>query len=395
MTIKGTTHSIDVQRAEWTERFPVQLRLDPDSATDLLLVEHFGEILAAIPPHELVPPVSEGTRRLLAGAIENFHRWCVLEEFVNSADAVKGLSILVLRRAVEQWLDWRLVEIAADHPLAGGRFGCRSTAPVRDLEPLRKALRWWARVEGLGDILSNKARLASAPLTPVRPARSPSDSELGAMVAALLSEEVVTAVTPTIRSAWHARQLAALNIAVATSLRPSAEFQLIRDENVLSVSDEVLRLRLPRTKLHPEGRIVVLHRRDDALCPMEALTRFLRICETAGWNRGGFLLPAVNRTRYQPLATPRLQAAAREPFRVITDHLGITDDLDTELRATPHGLRAMTPTRALANGVDVRTVQEHTGHATLKQLLVYDRAVGAPDDFVEAMAADLGATGAD
>jgi integrase len=180
-----------------------------------------------------------------------------------------------------------------------------------------------------------------------------------------------------------------VNIALAGSLRPTSEFALLRDENIVSANDDALVLRLPRTKAQPAGRLVHLHPRDDALCPVAALARFLVMCDAAGWNRGGFLLPAVYKRRYQPLGEPRGGAAIRHPFRAVTDHLGITDDLDTGLRATPHGLRAMSPTKAFAAGMDVHTVMQLTGHTTIKAVQTYDRAIGAPDGFVSAVAADL------
>ena len=374
----------DALRATWSRRYAPQLRLDPSSALDRLLVAHLDGPLAAIPPSSLVPPVAASTRRAYEGYIAHFERWCVHTGLVDDTDAVVELPNQVLRRALEQWIAGRLRTDATDPTDPPGD-------KHRGADSLRAAIRWWALTHNLGDVLTNQARMLTGAPARVRPARAPSDAELSAIVNALVANEVVTALTETITAAWHARQLAAINIALAGSLRPTSEFVLLRDENITHADDDVLVVHLPRTKAHPTGRTVHLHRREDALCPHAALARFLQLCDAAGWDRGGFLLPAVYRRRYQPLGVPTAGAALADPFRVITEHLGITDDLDTHLRATPHGLRAVTPTKAFAAGLDIHTVMRLTGHTSTKSVLVYDRDTTASDAFVSDMAADLDA----
>jgi hypothetical protein len=382
--------SIEEPPVEWAQRFARPLRLDPSSPVDQLLVAHLGDKLEAIPAHALVPPVSEGRRRAIEGAIENFGRWCVLEQQVAQPADVKELPLAVLRRAIEGWLAWRLTTIPKDHPLVGHAvFGQRAAVACQSIDSLRAALKWWATMEGLGDVLTNRALSLTGVSEAARSARALTDADLKAVIEALLAEEIVEGITPTVTKAWHARQLAMINIALVGSIRPTAEVGMLRDRNLVSVTDDLVGLRLPRTKLHPEGRVIGLHQRDDPLCPLWALTRFLAICASAGWKRAGYLLPAVHCRRYQPLGPPVGSAAALDSYRSITDHLDIHVDLETGLNATPHGLRAMTPTRAFAKGVDVRAVQRFTDHTTLEALSRYDQSGAAPDSFTVAMAADM------
>jgi len=384
--VNGTTER---QQQEPLRQFAAPLRLDRDSAAGRLLEERIGDELAAIPAHHLVPPISEGVRRAYAGALENFRSWCVLEGLVAEPSDVSSLPLEALRRAIEGWLAWRVTAVDEDHPLVGRRFGQRSAAPLSKLDPLRSALVWWAASEGLGPVLSSRAVALTGVAAPPSPARELTDTELAAIVEVLLANEVVEGTTPKVTAAWHARQLAMINIALATSLRPTAEIVMLADRNVMSASEELIEVRLTRTKLHPEGRVVGLHRRDDALCPIWALTRFLAICRSAGWSRAGYLLPSVRHDRYQPLSAPVGAAAARKAMRRITDHLGIFVDLDTGLKATPHGLRAMGPTRAFAKGMDIRDVQRLGGWQTMAGVLRYDRRAEASEDFTGAMADDM------
>lgn len=384
-----TASNLEALRAAWAQRYAPQLHLDPASELDRLLVTHLDGPLAALEPYLLNPPLAASTRRNYERHIANFERWCVHGDLADDTRAVAQLPTAVLRVAVEQWLAWRVSDITPDHPLADRGWGGRRSKGLRDVEALQSAVKWWSLAHGLGDLLSNRARMITGRPEPVRPARAPSDDELVAIIEALVGNEVVTALTPTITAAWHARQLAAVNIALAGSLRPNSEFVLLRDENVVVADGDALAVRLPRTKAQPAGRLVHLHRRDDALCPVWSLARFLKMCDDAGWNRGGFLLPTVYRRRYQPLGKPSVGAALTNSFRLITDHLGITDDLDSGLRATPHGLRAVTPTKAFAAGMDVYTVMALTGHVTVEGARGYDRSGSASDEFLLAMADDL------
>lgn len=368
------------------ERFAPQLQLDTSRPLDRLIVDRLGDRLAAIDAHRLVPPVSESTRRLYTEAVLNFRRFCVHEGLAATIDDVADLPLGALRAAVVEWLAWRTTEVSPEHPLtrtaasargelASSPGGWRAPAARRSVDNLRSALAWWALGEGLGDIVGPRAKAVRGTPAEVRGARALSDDDLGRIVDVLLAEGVLEGPNPEVTAAWHARQLAAIAVSLAGALRPTAELPLLRDENIVDACEGHLDIRLPRTKQHPVGRTVRLHRRDDALCPIGSVARFLEVCNRNDWCRDGALLPGVDPRRRIPLYRPTRAVVIRRPLRRITDELGIT--VDEAGLATPHGLRATVATRAFEAGFDHHTVMRLTGHATLAGVTSYDRRSGS------------------
>jgi integrase len=368
------------------DRFAPQLHLDASRPLDRLIIDRLGGRLAAIESHRLVPPVSESTRRLYTDAVLNFRRFCVHEGLVENLDAVAALPIGALRAAVVEWLVWRSTEVSPQHPLtrasakargelASNPGGWRAPAARRDVEQLRSALVWWALSDGLGDIVGPRARAVRGTGGEVRGARALSDEDLVRIVDALLAEKVVEGPNPEVTAAWHARQLAAIAVSLAGALRPTAELPMLRDENIVAACEDHIDIRLPRTKHHPEGRTVRLHRRNDALCPIGSLARFLEICNRNDWHRDGALLPGVDVRRHVPLYQPTRAVVICRALRRITEALGIT--VDEAGLATPHGLRATVATRAFEAGFDHHAVMRLTGHATIAGVTAYDRRSGS------------------
>lgn len=73
----------------------------------------------------------------------------------------------------------------------------------------------------------------------------------------------------------------------------------------------------------------------------------------------------------------------------MTEHLGITDDIDTGLRSTPHGLRATALTRAVGAGWDPLKLKALGNWSSLSSALRYDRSGGPRNDLVDGAAAEL------
>lgn len=380
----------------WNYLFAAPLRLDPSDALDRLVVQSVGDILAGIDPARFVSPLSIGVRRRYENTMLNFERWCCHEGFTEELGEAARLPVPELRLAVEEWLAWRVSPIDASHPLsvdharrAGVRHdgGWRTTTAHRDPQALRSVIRWWAATHGLREIVSARSEEISGPVRAVRPARALTDAEIVSVTEALLECSAVCCVDEARREAWHARQLAVFNISLAVSLR-QCELSMLRDENVVDVNPDGVAVRLPRTKQHPQGRIVQLRPRGDALCPVWALTRWLALCAERNWSRGGLLLPAVVQRRVKALVVPN-EEHERRAWRMVTDHLGITDDVDSGLRSTPHGHRAAGLTRAVEAGWDSHDLMLLGDWSGLGVALSYDRGVRAPAEFVTAMGVDL------
>lgn len=380
----------------WDYLFAAPLRLDPGNALDRMVVAHVGDILAGIDPARFVSPLSRAVRRRYERTVLNFQRWCCLEGFTSEPADTAGLPVAELRVAVEEWLAWRVSPIDASHPLsvdharrAGVRHegGWRATAAHGNPEQLRSVIRWWASALGLGEIVTARAEEISGPVRVVRPARALTDVEIVGVTEALLECSVTCCVDVARSEAWHARQLAAFNISLAASLR-QCELSMLRDDNVVEVDPDGVTVRFPRTKQHPEGRVVRLRRRGDVLCPVWALTRWLALCADRNWSRGGLLLPAVVQRRVKALVVPN-DEHERRAWRMVTDHLGITDDVDSGLRATPHGHRAAGLTRAVEAGWDTHDLMMLGDWSSLGVALRYDRGCHAPTEFVTAMGSDL------
>lgn len=371
--------STTVERDWRRDRFAAPLRIDLARPLDRLLVEHFGDILAEIPAQRLVSPLNGASTRAYENTVLNFKNFCVHEEIVADVDSVQDLPITVLRRAVERWLVWRASDISHEHPLVGhGRGMRRSARGYAKPAALRAALAHWAQVNGLPEVVTNHARMVAAPCRPTRQAEVLTDEQLATVVLALVEDAIVDAVTLDVTQAWHARQLAAIALSIAVSLRPTDELPKLREENILSLTDKSMTVRLPRTKSDRAGRVVTMHANPTMLCPLWSLARFIDCCDRNGWQRGGYLLPPVSRHRRSPLLVGSSDNIIREPLAEIVQHLGFEYNDATGRKVTPHGLRAMTPTRAIALGLGAERAKSFTGHRSLHGVLRYDRGEVVP-----------------
>lgn len=381
---------------EWAGRFAPQLGLDPNDALHRLLVERLGGCYESIDPARLVAPLGEETRRNYGQAILNFERWCHFEGYIEALGDAASMPMSALRSAIEEWLVWRVTPITADHPLSlpaaatrgdRGGLGWRTCAPVRRLTNLRAALRWWSACLGLGEIVSARAEQVSAQADPARPSRALTDDEIVQVCELLVGDDVFNCVDAQRQRAWNARQLAVFTISMTASLRRS-EVAMLTDANVTTISDDGVTFRLPRTKQHPRGQLIQLFPRDDILCPVGALTRWLTVCAERHWDRGGLLLPVVRTWHVKALGGSGHGHADRM-WREVTEHLGITDDIDTGLRSTPHGLRATALTRAVGAGWDPLKLKALGNWSSLSSALRYDRSGGPRNDLVDGAAAEL------
>lgn len=379
------------QCQKWDNRFAPHLRLDPASELDRLLVDHFGDILENIEPWKFTPPIGDSTRARYEGMVTNFTRWCAHEQLIANDEQPQHLDAETLRTAAQSWLAWRAQPCDPDHPLTitaarkrGDSVDCGYRAPSarKKLDHLRDAIKWWAVSAGIDDPLSGAATQLRTVRhnEPTERARPLTDIELVAAVRALTDETVVTVddltrvfdgVETRLR-AWHYRELAALNITVAVSLRRTSELPRLTDSAVTAIDPDGVTIHLAKVKnSRTRGRTIKLRPRDDALCPLWALTRWLQLCAELGWDRQGLLLPAV-RPEIRHALAPIANNNERRSWKRVTDHLGITTTVDGA--PTPHGLRAMSPTRAAEAGWDPVDLMELGGWQTLDSAAGYVRA---------------------
>ena len=324
-----------------------------------------------------MPPLGEQAQRALENTILNFTRFCVHEGVVVDINAVRHLPIEELRDAAERWLAWRVTDIGPTHALLGRGRGMRaSRLGYRKPDVLRTALNRWALLNALDPVVTARAYLMSSVSRPTVASAILTDEQLAAVVLALVAEGVVEAVNPAVTEAWHARQLAAIALSIAGSLRPTDELPMLREENILSLTDDVMRVQFPRTKHVPEGRLVTFHANPTMLCPLWALARFLDCCERNGWQRGGYLVPPVSLRRRAPLMVGSQGNVLGESLGQILQHLGFEFNDSTGAKVTPHGMRAMNPSRAFELGLDLRHVQKFTDHKSISALVRYDRSQG-------------------
>jgi integrase/recombinase XerC len=217
-------------------------------------------------------------------------------------------------------------------------IGNRSTALT--LSALRGFYRWWARNHGLRN---DAILLVQTPRLPARLPRAvtPADARDVAELAGSLSDSSPAWVQARDTAVLLLLYGAGLRIAEALGLGGACARRLLEGAESLTVLGK-------RAK---ERRVPILPQVRDALCA------YIRLCPYPF----GPETPLFFGEKGKRLS-PRLIQGAMARARVA---LGLPEG------ATPHALRHSFATHLLARGVDLRSIQELLGHASLSSTQVY------------------------
>ncbi len=303
-------------------------------------------------------PLADTTRASYTSDVNAFHQWCA----THGCGTPAACDPRTLQRLVEAWL----VERA-------------ETSAPRTLDLVRCALRWWANQHDLDNPVSARAQQIRG-RKPGRGKSTPvTDNELDRVLDVLHDQQITfTKGPPATWAAWHLRTLAMVTITVTGSLRAGSEIQWFTDDSVTHVDTDGIVVRVAKTKQNPQGREVKLWFRGDRLCPVTALTNWLRCCNDNNWKRpGGALLPAVQTDRHNPLAPLSRGHDTSKTWPRVREAAG----LDRSRRL--HGLRATAPTNAAAAGWDHTALRDLGGWKHL------DSAAGYVHGVNSALTADI------
>jgi integrase len=351
---------------------PSMKELQPDPAT---VPVKLARILAALPNWRLEPPLTPKTRKGYESYAANFEQFCVLGGAAITAQKVAPLPTEELTKLVSVWVQWRLDPCPAEHSLCVKKEvvgpGFRKPEGMKSPGPLLTAIKWWAE---------QKHRIAN-PVTALHrdmkpevkkegkgKARRATNGELARVVDALEAGKVVSLGDKPWQvvqaEGWHLRQHAALAVAIAGSLR-TGEIAMLKDSNLVEVTAKQIVIEVPMAKGY-KAKTVVLQAREDVLCPIWSVTRWLEFCTEHNWRRSGFILPAVAaRFLMQPLLTPTTNNEGTH-WKRVTKAVGLAEN------TTRHGLRAILPNRAAEQGVvNIRILQKFLGHSNSVTTEVY------------------------
>jgi integrase/recombinase XerC len=210
----------------------------------------------------------------------------------------------------------------------------------------RTLARGIAGIRSLVRFLEKDGEMNGAPFRAIRPPRQ--KRTLPKPLAAPAARKLIAAENGLDQEPWvAARNAAVLALLYGSGLRISEALGLRRGE-APEGNDAILRV---RGKGGKERFVPVLP------VVAQAIADYMRLCPY----RPGPDAPLFLGTRGGPL-NPRLVQRAMEKLR---SALGLPDT------ATPHALRHSFATHLLANGGDLRTIQELLGHASLSTTQIY------------------------
>jgi integrase/recombinase XerC len=272
-------------------------------------------------------------RRAAPGTLRNYGD--ALRRFVQFLGQYHGISIDETRLAAVDAADVRSF-LSARREADG--LGNRSTA--LSLSSLRSFYKWWARTGGYRNTAVMQVR---GPKTPKRIPRalSPLDAQAVAATAGELRANADTWVGVRDVAILLLLYGAGLRIAEALALQGSDGMLLARGAASLTING----------KRNKQRMVPMLPQLRDAVASYMQLCPYPFDVET----------PLFYGAKGKRLA-PRIIQAAMAKARVA---LGLPDT------ATPHALRHSFATHLLGSGVDLRSIQDLLGHASLSSTQVY------------------------
>lgn len=256
-----------------------------------------------------------------------------------------------------------------------------STASATYLKAYQRAIGWWAGEHNIDSPVTDVAKSIKGQGNGKGKAQVLSSEELTALIAGLKKCEVATGESTNIdtRVGWHLRTRAAILVAIACSLRIASELPLFKDENILTVDDDGIHIRLTETKTGV--RDIVIRPRTDDLCPMTAIEDFYKWLKEHDLERpDGLLLPPVNMNRRVDSPGVLLTNFDEKLWwgrRVVPYMKSQGYDMTNK---SLHGLRSMAITEAVNSGWSHTELRDLGGWSDLNTAAGYARNNGANID---------------
>lgn len=349
---------------------PALVRADPRKSLDRWALELCRPLLGPAAAAGLFE--SPGAPRTRANSVGHVASFMGFAERLGTIDVAEApANELVL--AVERWLSWLAASVSADDPgyARVPTLGLRhSPAPLARVSAhLNSVERHLARHGRLDLDLSRARSFAKSHDSKAvgRQSYPMTFEDLEAFDDALTDGTIARhlagrpqAPRAEVIELWCLRESAVLRISWWAGLRVGERSKL-KDDLTL-VTAESVNAHLSRTKHHPEGRLITLWPREER-CPVEALAKFLDRCAALGADRGGWLIPPVDRSSQH--IRFRSGANMESGLSLVAGVLGKTSiDLEPATHyLANHSLRRGIASALAARGVDLERISRLLGHA--------------------------------
>lgn len=320
---------------------------------------------------------------------------------VEHAAALERLPAERLLLAVVAYLEWLAapVEVSElddtddgleEHPVVGEGPGKRRLRKALRhnsiLSRARAVERWaWATGAALGYEAGDLVKMADLSGATEKQRRVPvTEVMLLKMLDLLEADAVVTATTPEVTRAWHARAKAALLVRVWGVLRTGEALELSDEFEVRSWG---LQLRLVQPKVGHERIVRLPYRPGCRFDPIAAVYEWLvAAAAIEGYDRGGRLLPLVRMRQIGGSYVGVSMGSEFTYWNLLLVEAGLAEELGENDLLGPHNLRSVLPTAASQASKTIPFLAALGGWArgSITPALAYDRSVGD----AQALAAD-------